>query len=552
MIRRFLFLTGCIFQEIFVDILGTIKKRYFGNAKKMAKSELVQQYTDYNCKKLTSLSNSSNGFILIDCFAVPQWVMPNSILVDYLREATGATVASYSTNGRNAYDDKLYSSFGAEMNFTLKLNKKQKSERRLQFMKALKQIKTKRDLFELEIDGVSFGIEIYETILRIGSGTVNVSSLNSSCQIFSALRYFIFFKEMMDQQKIKAVVLSHDVYNHMGILSKLANHYQIPVFHANPFEITRTDRPHSIYEFFKRYPEYFMTLSEEERKNGYEIAESALTKRIKGVVGVNMAYQLESAFEANRLPRQTSESKKIKICVATHCFFDNPHSYGGLLFIDFYEWLLFLGEISKKTEYEWYLKPHRDYLPGTLEILEEMVKKYQLFKLIDPNTTFHQLKDEGVTIALTCYGSIGHELPLLGYHVINAGYNPHIAYDFNIHCKTQEEYSKVLLNLSILPPVKDVDRIPEFFYVHSYLMHPDDYFFDSYKDFANSVNNDLLSDKCYEYFLADADKHVRKYRDNIDQLLKTNYRYSSELAILSRAENKEFKPMELKFNTNKN
>ena len=40
-------------------------------------------------------------------------------------------------------------------------------------------------------------------------------------------------------------------------------------------------------------------------------------------------------------------SNKTKVLICTHCFFDNPHGYGGMIFLDFYEWLVFLGEISK-------------------------------------------------------------------------------------------------------------------------------------------------------------------------------------------------------------
>jgi hypothetical protein len=48
---------------------------------------------------------------------------------------------------------------------------------------------------------------------------------------------------------------------------------------------------------------------------------------------------------------------------------------------------------------------------------------------------------------LTCYGSAGHELPLLGFTVINASYNSHVAYSFNIHAKTLNEYREILMDL---------------------------------------------------------------------------------------------------------
>jgi hypothetical protein len=543
--RNTIFFIIAIVKEFLISLINPIRRQLSIKAFRLTRSAAVDSYCAYNKSNLASGGDYKNGYILVDCFPVPQWIMVNSIFLDRLREITGAGIASYGINDRDAYEDKLYKSFGANIHFNLRLSLKQEKERLFLFLSILKSIKSKEDVFNIQIENVSIGIEIYESILRLGCATVPVMPFKSAFQIFSALRYFIFFRDMFVQDKIKAVVLSHDVYIHMGILSKLANHNSVPVFHANVLEIIQTDIPHKIHDRFVRYPEYFRTLSKAEQEKGLELAKNAINKRLQGIVGVNMSYQIASAFENKKIVRQTSENNKTKICVATHCFYDNPHAYGGLLFIDFYEWLIFLGEISKETDYEWYLKPHRDYLPGTLEILQEIATKYPAFTVINPDTSFHQLRDEGVSVALTCYGSIGHELPLLGFNVINAGYNPHIAYGFNIHCKTKEEYKDILLHLDQLPPVSDIESLPEFFYVHNYMNHQDDYFFNSYQEFLKAVDNNVLSEKCYEYFLEDADKYVLRYRKKIDSIIETNYRYSSELAILSNSSNSNFKPIEI-------
>ena len=39
-----------------------------------------------------------------------------------------------------------------------------------------------------------------------------------------------------------------------------------------------------------------------------------------------------------------------------HDFFDATHIYGSTLFVDFYEWLKFLGKLSETTDYDWYIK----------------------------------------------------------------------------------------------------------------------------------------------------------------------------------------------------
>src|SRR2546430_17604985 len=54
--------------------------------------------------------------------------------------------------------------------------------------------------------------------------------------------------------------------------------------------------------------------------------------------------------------RVVRRSGKPKILICAPCFTDNPHAYGGLLFLDFYEWIRHLGEIAKHTDYDWYVR----------------------------------------------------------------------------------------------------------------------------------------------------------------------------------------------------
>ena len=101
-----------------------------------------------------------------------------------------------------------------------------------------------------------------------------------------------------------------------------------------------------------------------------------LSKRLAGKTKIKMFYQEKSAFTKNLIKRQLKQNDKIKIILTTHCFFDNPSAYGNFLFKDFYDWLFFVGKIGEKikNKYEIYIKPHRDYLPGTLETLNAIKK----------------------------------------------------------------------------------------------------------------------------------------------------------------------------------
>jgi hypothetical protein len=514
-------------------------------------SSSVKEYCNYNRKIFKNNGDYKKGLILVDCFLVPQWIMVNSILLNQISKLTGAAIATYDINRRNFYSDKIFSSFGANIHLKLRLSRKQRKRTDQLFKGVILSMQSKSDLHNLTLEGVKIGTDIYESILKTGVPTVDIKSFLTYRYIYQGLCYFVYFQEMLMQGKIVSVVLSHDCYIKTGILEKLAYFYSVPVYFANIFEIVRPNAPYQIHEKFHRYPEYFNVLSDSEKEIGLKKANSALARRLKGDIGVNMKYQSESAFTFEKKIRQTNDSRKIKLLITTHCFFDNPQAYGGILFIDFYEWLVFLGEISKKTNYEWYLKPHRDYRPGTLSTLKRIIKKYPAFKLVDPETTFHQLREEGVTVALTCYGSVGHELPELGYHVINAGYNPHIAYNFNIHCSSIKQYEKYLLNLKSLPNVSDIDRLLEFYYIHYFIIHRDNYFFDSFEDYAKYINNDFKSLKCFDYFMKNSEKYVNRFTLHVDEILVSNFRYSYELDIEKKCMNNNFKPIQLEKTNNK-
>ena len=104
-----------------------------------------------------------------------------------------------------------------------------------------------------------------------------------------------------------------------------------------------------------------------------------------------MPYSTKSAYEKKYPFRLINKSNRIKVLVASHCFFDSPHSYGNNLFPDFNEWLNFLGTISLKTNYDWYIKTHPDYNPLTLEVIKKFIKKFNNFTLLPSDTSHNQI-----------------------------------------------------------------------------------------------------------------------------------------------------------------
>lgn len=524
-----------VLADLYVGIKRALRQRRSNQqAMAAAHDELTQAYCAANKRHYKMDSKSRQTFILMDCFPIPVWVAANSVLANRLSERFNAEICSYGEGPRDPLTDVLYNSFGCTRHLIVAAPARLRKKRKQLFIQALETLKTKKDLFDWSVDGVQIGDEVYETYLRqFSRPTAELESFRCRYVMFVALNYYLFFSDFFARNKVAAAVLSHDFYVSMGILSKIAWKNGIPVYLANGHDMKKTTRPDEKYAEFSRYREYFATLNPAERQAGIAWGKAQLEQRLGGVVGVNMAYSTKSAYTSELIARQTAPSDKIKIVIATHCFFDNPRCYGGMLFTDFYEWISFLGKISEETDYEWYIKTHRDFLPGTMEAVTQLATKYPKFKVIDPNTTWHQLRDEGVSVALTSYGSIGHELPLLGYKVINAGYNPHIAYRFNWHARSVEEYREMLLGIDRLGPIQELESVYEFYFVHYRLSRLGGLFFDSWEEMGTYVNNDVHSNRIFEKVLSGGTEFQAKAEKSVDTYLDSGAFSEAEMILLA-------------------
>ena len=111
-----------------------------------------------------------------------------------------------------------------------------------------------------------------------------------------------------------------------------------------------------------------------------------------------------------------------KVLICSHDFFDAAHSYGKNFFPDFYEWVIFLGEMSNKTNYEWYIKTHpplkgkfERYQKFSVDVVDEIVKKYPKIKKIPPETSHLKLIKEGINVVLTVFGTVATEYSFLKF-----------------------------------------------------------------------------------------------------------------------------------------
>ncbi|MCE9598997.1 MAG: hypothetical protein K8S54_13615 [Spirochaetia bacterium] len=466
-------------------------------------------------KKVWSAKTGNDGEVLVEIFQCATSIAAFSHLAQYLARDMNASISAYFTRKRfweESFLDtalaRIYLSFA---NRIFHVNSDEEDRELDDLLSSvLAKLQSKEDLFKLTLDGIRLGDLFYDSILRTYNvPTVDMHAPMLAKSLRTGLMGWLYWKRYLKAHKVRAIVVSHTVYQQFGVLPRLALSAGIPVFQANSDSLYRfsAQRPDAYLEFLD-YPELFQRIPVDARSTGIARAAQSLERRISGEVGVDMLYSSRSAFATPSGERVLEASNRKKILIAPHCFFDNPNNtFGGHLFVDFYEWIDFLGRVSEKTDYDWYIKTHPDVLPGNDEVLKAFQDRYPRFRLLPASTSHKQIIADGIDVALTVYGTIGIEYPYLGIPVINASrFNPRIRYDFNIHPESVAHYEELLINLDKLGPVRERDKIAEFYYMNR-LRRPDFWLIDNLmKQIEDSGQRQNV--QCgpwgYEAFLAQA------------------------------------------------
>jgi len=444
----------------------------------------------------------ASGEILLELSNMASSIIAFSYLANLLAKLHRARIVAYHTSNnfgtriRNRKVKKIYRSFNVGDFVVPKLSPAQREQVNQLFRTISPGLKTKKDVEDLQVEGLWIGDLLYDShCMEYQMPTIELGSATFQDSLRKALGFYVFWRDYLKGRRVGSVIVTHTVYVGSGVLARLAIQRGIPVYQINASHLYYlTGENLWAYKDSFHYPEKFRELPEEERQKGLLAAKERLERRFAGEVGVDMHYSTKSAYGRIKPGKVLKDSPRIKILVATHCFFDNPHPFGVNLFPDFYEWLYFLGEISERTDYDWYIKTHPDFLPGNIPIIEEFIRKYPKFTLIPSETSHLQLKEEGIDFGLTVYGTIGFEYAALGIPVITASQcNPHIRYHYNLHPRSIEEYEAILMDLPRRKLTIDINEVYEYYYMA----------------FINNTNNWLFKD--YEAFLKEIGGYSQQF-----------------------------------------
>jgi hypothetical protein len=451
----------------------------------------VNKLINLNKKLFKYSKNYNRGLILVEYFSYYPSMITFSLFSFILSNKYNSKIVSYNPRPLNYKKNilsklkrmspfsswSIFKSFGVKNLFSPKINKKKYSQN---YSNLISIIKSKQDLLDLKIENILVGDLFYDEYLATRSkSTIDISSKNFQDFFLEAVSLFYFWYEYVSKNKINAVVLSHSVY-FVGLLGRISITKDIPVYQVSGKYAYYLNKNNFIkMSGFSDGKQEFDKLSDNIKLKLKKISKDQLEKRFIGLSDVKQSNDQKTNI---KIFGDIDKSKKIlhdtknetKILIASHCFQDAVHAYGKNLFVDFYEWIDFLGKKSEQlTDFDWYFKIHPAIYERNILYAKYFANKYPRINILPKETTNNQLIYEGISVVLTTYGSVGHEFPMFNIPVVNACVNgPHIDYKINIYPKNVDDYSKYINKLNKLKIEDNLlikDKIYEY-YSMRYLM----------------------------------------------------------------------------------
>ncbi len=463
----------------------------------------------------------------------------NGHVANYIARRTNSRLETFAIYGRrDPLAREAYHAMGAQLGLDQSHGEPRREEMQKKADEIFAGLKTKWDLLALRYEGLKIGDLIYDTYLRFyEEPTVKLEDPRLRELIFQTLFIYAAVDNYLKTKKVVAFIADDYCYHECGVLTRLLMRRGVPIYivcFGSQFflyklygeEETGWD-DYPIRWPYHAYPKVFRTLPSAEQERCLAIGKKYVEDKLAGKFD-RFTLRDRSAF-AESDDKVFTDSGKPRIVVLLHDFIDAPHGFRWMLFPDFYDWIYFLLEKASETDFEWYIKPHpsswdpkrQGISRVNMGVVDDLLKRFPKIKLLEPTVSNRQIVKEGIAAMFTMYGTAGHEFARLGIPTVNAGDNPHIAYHFNYHPTTVEEYADLIARADQLKCEGSHREIDEycfmnFFYTRGYLSTganplPPSFFEDSTYEMKCAANNG------YDLFIlphdAQREAEVEKYYD---------------------------------------
>lgn len=523
-----------------------------------------KNYCNYNKKKFTFKTNSKN-LILVEFNAFHESHVVQSIFANFLSKKFGLQIIGYFNYcilsspleasilsnikwflGKliDYKNHSIYKSFGTRKILRPFIDKKFKKNYQKISKSILNKIKSKKDVLKISIKRILIGDLIYDTYLKSNKiSTLDINDKKFHKMIYDFVCLFFYWDNLFKNNKVQYIIGVHTVYSY-ALPIRIGLRYGVKAYTINSREISKIDNRNLFMNAnFSDFAKFFNKLNSKQKVIARNLASQHIKKRLSGDAGPkNHLISNISSFHNKKKKSQIIKNKNTKVLICTRNIFDATHVFGDIIFIDNYEWLNFLGEMSEKTDYDWYLKVHinfdgkfKIYQPISENLIFKILEKYKKIKILPHNYSHKQLIKEKIDYVITQHGSVAFEYAYFNIPVINCSYNnPQKSFKFNYHPKSKSELKNLILSLGKLKKNNlqiNKNDILEFYFMR-FLYQDRNWLFDKNSKMVSSIGgwDNLMSEKFYKYSMENInEKKILKLDETFENFLKSNYQSISIL-----------------------
>lgn len=310
----------------------------------------------------------------------------------------------------------------------------------------------RNELLNLKIDNYEIGACLYDLLLRVyGKPTIESFTMYQRFRLVFEVLYFLFFRQIVENNPIKMVVLGDSAYRH-GLLYELCKKKEICCITPISLNALFMIKYSTIHDF----EHSFITneLIEDICKN---IDYNSLLEKyyIKRMSGNEMQHDVLCAYKDKVITEYNSFYDKYKlkmesktVVIMAHIFSDAPHSYDNMLYEDYWEWFVAtLNVLLKNANVNVLVKEHpSSVLYNECGIIMSYLKSINKEYLLLDNSESTVSVLNNADIVVTAGGTIGLEFASKGKPVVLASYPPYSRLGFTNEFETKEKYECFLLN----------------------------------------------------------------------------------------------------------
>lgn len=416
--------------------------------------------------KENKVFNQNKNIICEALWDNPHHWLRLAIFIPVLKKHLKSKVMGVFLAGTNKETIKTFKSF--KFDFYKEIKFKISEKHNYVASQLSKKIKTLDDIFKLDIPYGYPGSFLYDSILKTEMiGNIDINKINIKKYIAKLICFLEIFNNIIDPQKVSAVVVSHPVNFRFSAFVYIALMKNVPVYiisYINEYlTIRKLEKIEDWINGGYEKPDFdeVKNLSIKHQKYLEDIGNKYIKKvrsAERGQISIIGTFKTDSLekFNKNELLKTLNlDSKKLTAIIMTGCWPDFPNIYPKTFYLDYVDWFTkTLGIIKNVKHINWIIKPHpAEFMYGSKTKSNYFIKDNDFVNIkFWPSkiSTNHLLSIADVII--TSHGSAGFEYPAIGIPVIITKKTNYADWGFNYCCFNYKKYNYLLSNLNQVKP----------------------------------------------------------------------------------------------------